>query len=273
MKKILIIASAVLLTNAAVFAKTYAKIGNEKITEKDIEIVLSANPNAPQIDQIPKDMIHKIVEQIVQRKVLSKHAIKSGIKSNPEYKKQLKGIEETLATNLWMKNELGKVKVTAKEIKKFYNDNIDKFSKQAQVKARHILVKTEKEAKSIIKTLKRTSSKKLEEKFISLAKEKSTGPSGKNGGDLGWFTKDKMVKPFADASFKMKSGQFTKKPVQTRFGYHVIYVEDKKREEKIPFETIAYKLEEAAKADKFKKQLDKKIGSLVKRSKVKYFTK
>lgn len=273
MKKRLIMATALLVAATSANAKTYAKVYGEKITEKNIEAVLSANPNAPEIDKIPAETINKIVKQIVERKVLAKHAIKAGIKNEKVYKEKLAQVEEALATDLWMKIELGKIKVTPKEVRSFYDRNIDKFREPAQVKAKHILVKTEKEAKDLIKTLNRTSGERLEEKFISLAKEKSIGPSGKKGGDLGWFTKERMVKPFADASFKMRVGTFSKKAVKTQFGWHVIYVEDKKKEKTIPYETIAGRLEDAAKAEKFKKKLDATLGNLVKRANVKYYTK
>jgi len=85
-----------------------------------------------------------------------------------------------------------------------------------EYKARHILLKTEDEAKAVIAELDKGAD------FAKLAREKSTGPSGRMGGDLGWFSPDSMVKPFAEAVAKLKDGEYSKTPVQTRFGWHVI---------------------------------------------------
>ncbi len=85
-----------------------------------------------------------------------------------------------------------------------------------EYKARHILLKTEDEAKAVIAELDKGAD------FAQLAREKSTGPSGRMGGDLGWFSPDSMVKPFAEAVAQLKDGEYSKTPVQTRFGWHVI---------------------------------------------------
>ena len=91
---------------------------------------------------------------------------------------------------------------------------------KTEYKARHILVKTEDEAKNVIAQLDKGAD------FAKLAKEKSIGPSGKEGGDLGWFSPDNMVKPFADAAAALKVGTYSKTPVHTQFGWHVIKLED-----------------------------------------------
>jgi len=105
----------------------------------------------------------------------------------------------------------------------------EKDNKMEMVHARHILLKNEADAKKVIDAMKGLNGDVLKEKFVQLAKEKSAGPSAPNGGDLGWFSKGQMVKPFEDATWKLQSGEITKTPVQTQFGWHVIYLEDKKQ--------------------------------------------
>jgi peptidyl-prolyl cis-trans isomerase C len=105
------------------------------------------------------------------------------------------------------------------ELKKAYDDVV-KEVKQTQYKARHILVKDEAEAKKLIAEL----DKKAD--FAELAKKHSIGPAGKNGGDLDWFSAGQMVKPFSDATAALQKGSYTKTPVQTQFGWHVILLED-----------------------------------------------
>ncbi|MTI71270.1 MAG: hypothetical protein FH751_13550 [Firmicutes bacterium] len=110
------------------------------------------------------------------------------------------------------------IEISDNEAKEYYMRTRDKFDK---VKARHILVKTEKEAKEIKGKLDNG------EDFIELAKEKSTGPSAPNGGDLGYFTKGRMLPEFEETAFSLKEGEVSD-PVKTQYGYHIIKVEDKK---------------------------------------------
>ena len=130
-------------------------------------------------------------------------------------------------TELELKNFLtvyekitGDIKVSDTDIKAFYDKNIANYSQPESVKARHILVKTEDEAKAIIAQLNTGVS------FEQLAKEKSIEPgANESGGDLGTFTKGKMVPEFENAAFAQKVGTFSTTPVKTEFGYHVIKVE------------------------------------------------
>ena len=104
--------------------------------------------------------------------------------------------------------------------------------KREEVKASHILVKTEAEALDIINSLKSGAD------FISLAKERSIGPSRKNGGDLGFFSADQMVPPFSKEAYALRKGETSDRPVQTQFGWHVIKVEDKRLAGARPFEEL-----------------------------------
>nr|WP_169560133.1 peptidylprolyl isomerase [Sneathiella chinensis] len=106
------------------------------------------------------------------------------------------------------------------------------FEPVEQVHARHILVEKEEDAKKLIEELKAGGD------FVELAKEHSTGPSGKDGGDLGFFIKEAMVPEFADAAFAMEVGTYSEEPVKTQFGWHVIKVEGRKPTEISPFEEL-----------------------------------
>jgi peptidyl-prolyl cis-trans isomerase C len=109
--------------------------------------------------------------------------------------------------------------VTETELREVYEASLDELG-APQFKARHILLKTEPEAVTVIEELKGGAD------FAELAKEQSTGPTGPNGGDLGWFDASTMVAPFADAVRTMTAGSFSESPVETRFGWHVILLED-----------------------------------------------
>jgi parvulin-like peptidyl-prolyl isomerase len=137
------------------------------------------------------------------------------------------------------------------------------------VHARHILVKTEAEAKAIIAELKPLSGAKLQAKFEALAKEKSTGPSGPKGGDLGFFTKGQMVPAFNDKVFGMKVGTVTLSPVKTQFGYHVIYLQEKKPAATRTLAEVKPFIEQRLKMEKFKSVMKKKMDALQKTAVIK----
>ncbi len=136
---------------------------------------------------------------------------------------------------------------------------------KASVHARHILVKEEKEAQEIIDTLKPLKDKALKEKFIELAKAKSTGPSGPKGGDLGSFSKGQMVPEFSTAVWALQIGQITTKPVKTQFGYHVIYLEGKAEAKPTSYAQVKEKIIISLK----QKQFSAKIAEMAKELKSK----
>ncbi len=268
--------SLLLLGAVSLQAKVYATIGDRKITQKDIAQVLKIIPNGALIqkyggiDNLDEKKRKQIVDIAVENILLAKKAYSENIDKSDEYKNQLSYIKDSLATSLYTKKIIDSVKVDDKEAKEFYNKNKDKFTeKEDKVKARHILVKDEKEAKKIIDELKKA--KDVEKKFIELAKKKSVGPSGVNGGELGFFTYKTMVEPFSKAAFALKKGEFTKKPVKTQFGYHVILVEDKiKKGTPIPFDSVKDEIKMKVKNDKIREKLKKIVEDLKKKYKVTY---
>ena len=174
---------------------------------------------------------------------------------------------------MWMKEKLESIKVSDKEAKEFYNENRDRFEEKEQVRARHILLKDEDSAKGIIDELKKENKDSLRDRFIELAKAKSEGPSKTNGGDLNYFTKDRMVPEFADAAFSMKIGEFSQKPVKTNFGFHVIYIEDKKSKKIKSFESQEESIKKQLQSEKFKKDVDEMVKGLKEKAKIVYADK
>jgi parvulin-like peptidyl-prolyl isomerase len=141
-----------------------------------------------------------------------------------------------------MKKQLDNTLVSDSEAKEFYEKNKAKFKQPETVKASHILVKTEDEAKAIIKELKPLKGAELKEKFVVLAKSKSTGPSGPKGGDLGTFAKEQMVPEFSKAVWALNDGTVTLEAVKTQFGYHVIYLEKKNAPIALPYDAVKEKI-------------------------------
>ncbi len=256
-----------LAASSAVAGKVLAEVNGKKITTDDIAPILAQS--GVNFEQLPPQIQQQVVDQAIERELLKQKAIKSGIERTSDYKKALQKLKEDLALEMWMRKKFNEVKVSDAEAKEFYNKNKEKFKQPEMVHARHILVKSESEAKQIINELKKTPKNKLREKFIELAKQKSIGPSAQRGGDLGFFKRGQMVKPFSDAAFGLKAGEFTTKPVKTQFGYHVIYVEEKRSAQTVPFEKVKEQIKQQLKMQKFQQQMQKEAQSLRKSAKIK----
>jgi parvulin-like peptidyl-prolyl isomerase len=258
---------SLLLMVSNVQAKVYATVNGVDITDQEIAMLLRNTPGA-NIQQMPPEIQKKIVEQAVERELLSEYAQKSSVVKSKEYKDALKKMKKDLALEAWMKQQFDSIKISDKEAKEFFNKNKEKFVKPKRAQARHILVKSEDEAKKIIAEMSGLSGKELEKKFIELAKSKSTGPTGPNGGELGWFADGQMVKPFSDAAFALNKGEITKKPVKTQFGYHIILLEDKDAGGTLKYDEVKSKIEQTLKMQKFQKIVKDRADSLKKKAKI-----
>lgn len=268
MKKTILslVTAAFLTTSINAQDKVLATVNGDKITNSDVAVLLK-NPKI-NFEDLTKVQQDQILENLVEQKLLSQEAMKSGITKTAEYKGELEKLKQTLAFQIWMR-DLGKtIKVSDKELKEFYNQNKSKYKAPLQLKASHILLESEKDAKDVINTLKKAKNKK--ETFTKLAKEKSVGPTGTNGGELGWFTQEKMVPEFSEAASKLKVKTFTQNPVKTKFGYHVIYLDDKKDAQIVPLEKIKNNVKQQALQDKFVKKIKQKAQNLKTNAKIEY---
>ncbi len=249
-------------------AGVLATVDGENITDENVNRIMQSMGGRMEYSKLPADAQKRILEQVIQRKLLSQKALKSGIESTSEYKKTLSFMKKDLAYNMWMKKQFDGVKVSDGDAKNYYNSNGAKFMQPARAKARHILLKNKAQAEAVIKELKGLSGKKLEERFIALAKAKSTGPSAKNGGELGWFGEKQMVPEFSKAAFALKVGRITTKPVKTNFGYHVILSQGKEKAKKVEFSKVKDKIKNSLKMEKFKTKLQKEVKQLREKAKV-----
>jgi parvulin-like peptidyl-prolyl isomerase len=256
-----------LLGTSSLSAKTYATVNGEKIEDSDIAAILSVLPGT-KFNDLQKDQQKKVIEQAIEKRLLADKAMKSGIENEKIYQETLAKMKKDLALEIWMKKQFDAQKVSEAEIKDFYKKNSQMFKQPEMAKAKHILVKSEADAKKIIASLKKA--KDVKKTFVKLAAEKSTGPSGPSGGELGWFDRSKMVKPFADAAFALKKGSFTKKPVKTQFGYHVIYLEDKKKAQSVSLEKAKKSIEQQLKVQKFQAHMKEVSKGLKAKADIKF---
>jgi peptidyl-prolyl cis-trans isomerase C len=216
------------------------------------------------------EISQRVIDGLISQELIYADAKKEGVLESTEYKNELANVLERvkvqLASKVWEKRQFDKVKVNAKDIKAYYKANPEEFTEKAKVRASHILVKTEAEAKAIIKEIGSLKGAALNSKFAEVAKAKSTGPSGPKGGDLGFFGQGQMVPAFNDAAFAMKKGQMTKTPVKSQFGYHVILVTDKQEAKNLSFDEVKGFIEQKLKVEAFKEQMQAKMEDLKKKS-------
>ncbi len=216
-----------------------------------------------QAQAMPLEMIQNLlINSIADRKMVAAKARMEGIHKTDDFKKRMITVEEGVLSRQFL-NGFAESKMTDDAVKAAYDDMVKDFKPEKEVHARHILVKTEDEAKAIIKELKEGAD------FAETAKAKSTGPSGATGGDLGFFARGAMVPAFEKAAFELKNGEVSAEPVKTQFGYHIIKVEESRDSEAPKLADVAEKLKGEIANDAVKKLID----DLRKKAEIKLFDK
>ena len=200
--------------------KVVAKVDGIAITEKDVQ--LATEDLGERLAQLPEERKRdEVVNYLVDLKLGAKAAAEAKIGDSPDFAARLAYYREKVLLDEYLTRE-GKKAVTPEAAKKLFDDTTKAMAPEEEAHARHILVEDEAQAKAAVERLKKG------EDFAKVAAELSKDPgSGKEGGDLGWFTKDRMVPEFAEAAFKLKKGEIST-PVKSQFGWHVIKLEDKR---------------------------------------------
>jgi peptidyl-prolyl cis-trans isomerase C len=213
-----------------------AKVGDQSITEADLGY--AAEDLGQQLQSVPpQDQKAFLTTVMIDMTIMAKAARDEKLDQSADYKARLAYLEDrTLRQEYFTKQVAGAISPDA--IKAAYDDYVKGFKPQEQVHARHILVKTQAEADAIEKQLAAGA------KFEDLAKAKSidTG-SAANGGDLGFFGKGQMVKPFEDAAFGLKVGEVSQ-PIQSQFGWHIIRVDETRQTQPTPMDQMTQQLQQ-----------------------------
>lgn len=256
-------------------AKTLVTVNGTPITQQDVEQELMQATQG-RFNQVPAEkqaeFRKQVLEQLVAKELVYSDAKKTGVLKSKDYKDRYEEVTSTvkkdIAIQVWQKREIDKISVSNKDMKSYYDQNKEEFNQKESAHARHILVKTEAEARSIANKLKGLKGVDLFNKFIELAKSKSTGPSGPNGGDLGFFSKGQMVPEFEAKAFSMEP-ETVSEPVKTQFGYHLIYLEEKKAEKSTPYADVKGLIERRLKMEKAKTVMIDKMKELEKKATIK----
>lgn len=203
-----------------------ARVDGQPILRSEVLAAMDTLP--PQYRAMPLEAIFPaLVGQIIDRKLVVAAAKKEKLETDADYKKRMAELQDRVLEQVYINKKID-AQLTDAVLKKEY----DKLPTESKVRASHILVKTRDEAVQVIREISGGA------KFEDVAAKKSLDPSGKQGGDLGFFTKEQMVAPFSDAAFKMKKGEISKSPVETQFGWHVIRVEEIQADAKPSFEEV-----------------------------------
>lgn len=205
-----------------------ATVNGKPVKQYLIDYMIKVRTAAGQ--KVDDDVRAELLNSLIGQEAVLQEAQKAGTDKNPDFLAQQELRERELLVNTFLQDYIKKNPVDDAVVKAEY----DKIKAQGikEYKASHILVKTEQEAKDIIAQLAKNGD------FAKIAKEKSLDPSKDKGGDLGWFTSARMVRPFADAVSKLQKGLYTTIPVQTQFGWHVIKLEDSRDAQIPPFDTV-----------------------------------
>tara|TARA_R110001583_G_scaffold9281_5_gene44325 strand:+ start:29337 stop:30176 length:840 start_codon:yes stop_codon:yes gene_type:complete len=234
--------------SAPVEDKVLATVNGEKIMESEVRATQQGLP--AQYRQYPFEALKPmLLDREISQRLMTMAGEKAGLNDDPEVKDRVAAMKRRIVAETYLDREIAKI-VTEDAVKKRYDEFVKTNEPENQVHARHILLKTENDAKAVIKELDGGAD------FAEVAKEKSTGPSGPTGGDLGFFSHDQMVPEFADAAFKMEPGSYSKEPVKTQFGWHVIKVEETKKGEQPTFEEKHNELAAEMTQEAYKKLVD-----------------
>ena len=198
---------------------TVATVDGHEISEAMFSFYSRSRAQKDIPDLTPEER-EQLLDELVQLVLLSNAAESEGLIADEEFAAELELLRLQTIARRQIGAELERNPATEADLQRTYDENMDQLA-GVQYRARHILVDTESEAQALIDQLNQGAD------FQELARTHSTGPSGPSGGDLGWFSADRMVPPFAAAVREMEVGSYSTEPVQTRFGWHVILLEEK----------------------------------------------
>ena len=238
---------------------TVASVNGAPISRDFYEFYIKGITGKTSSDLSPEQRTQAL-DNLIRAQLIAQEATKENLDKQPDTAQLIKMERLNILEQALSQKFLGGKTPTDDELKAEYDAEVQKLP-QTEYHARHILVATQPFAQKIVDRLKKG------EKFEDLAKAESMDSSKTNGGDLGWFTLDHMVKPFADAVSNLKVGQYTTEPVQTQYGWHVIQLLGTRPVSPPPFDQVKQRLVQVVEAKRFRAYTD----DLMKQAKVETF--
>jgi peptidyl-prolyl cis-trans isomerase C len=211
-----------------------AKVNGQEIRKSDVALAEEElGPSLSQMDPATKD--ENVLSFLIDMKIVSKAAEDKKVQDGEDFKKRLAFTRNRLLMDSLLAQE-GKTATTDEAMKKVYEEASKQIAGEQEVRARHILVETEDDAKAVKAELDKGAD------FAELAKKKSKDPGSADGGDLGFFTKEQMVPEFSKVAFSLEPGKISD-PVKSQFGWHIIKVEEKRNRKPPEFDQVKSQIE------------------------------
>lgn len=243
-----VLVASVAGTSMAQEAKVIVTVDGAPITTA--ELAQAQAILGPRLNRVPEQMRQRVLlDLLIDRKLFAKVARAAKVPDMEVFKAQIAYLTEDALRDIYVAEVIGKG-ISTEDVRKRYEAEVAKQPSAEEMRASHILVKTEDEAKAIVKELDGGAD------FAELAKTKSTGPSGAGGGDLGFFTAKDMVPEFSAAAQKLEPGKISP-PVKTQFGWHVIKLEEKRMRKPPAFEQVEPNLRELLVGEKVREAAKK----------------
>ncbi|OPY68877.1 MAG: putative peptidyl-prolyl cis-trans isomerase Cbf2 precursor [Syntrophorhabdus sp. PtaU1.Bin050] len=244
--------------------KVLATIDGDKITLQEFNKELDKIPMNMKMLVATESGKRNYLDRLIIKKLLLKEAGKAKVESDKEFQDRLADIKEQLLIEQVLKKKItADARQSDEDLKKYYEEHKEEFKKDREINTRHILVKTEEEAKQIQGKLKSG------EDFVELAKKYSIDPNAKaSGGDIGSHPKGTLLPEYENAAFQLTKVGQTSGIVKTQFGYHIIRLEGVKPPAYVPFEEVKDFLKQRIAQEKQKEILDKYIEDLKKTAKI-----
>ena len=222
---------------AAEKGKAFATVNGQPISQTVYNAFVAEQkaqgaPDSPELQNAVK-------EELVRREILAQEAKKKGMDKNPNIQGQIELAKQAVLIRAYLSDYVKANPISEAQLKAEY-DVIKNNLGSTEYKSRHVLVEKEEEAKAIIAKLDKG------EKFSELAKQSKDPGSKDKGGELGWSSPSSYVKPFGEALAKLKKGEYTKTPVQSDFGYHVIQLDDSRPANPPPFDQVKPQMQQRA---------------------------
>jgi peptidyl-prolyl cis-trans isomerase C len=239
-------------TAAADTSPALATVNGTPITQNFFDFYIKAIAGKKPSDLTPEQQ-SVALDNLIRAQLVAQQADKDGVEKTADTEDLLALTRLNVLQQTMEERYLKDKKPTEQELRAEYENQVAALPK-LEYHARHILVATEPFAQGVVQSLEKGA------KFEDVAKKESMDSSKDNGGDLGWFTPDRMVTQFASAVTSLKPGEYTHKPVQTQYGWHVIQLIDTRPLSPPPFDQVKQRLEQVVQAKKFKTYTDDLIS-------------
>jgi peptidyl-prolyl cis-trans isomerase C len=230
-----------------------ATVNGTPITQNFFDFYVKTVTNKPASSLTP-DQHQQALDNLIRAELVAQQAQKDGVDKTEDTQDLVELSRLNILQQTMSERYLKDKKPTEQELRTEYETQVANLPK-LEYHARHILVATEPFAQKVVQNLEKGG------KFEDIAKKESMDSSKDNGGDLGWFTPDRMVKPFAEAVVGLKPGEYTHKPIQTQYGWHVIQLVETRDLAPPPFDQVKQRLEQVVQAKKFKAYTDDLMNS------------